>query len=141
MTISAGCAERRETMGARARALAGQVDYVALERTLRTRKLLATLGPRIVELTDEGSPESFHAAVRRSLETGRRQASLLALLAGRAVEMLGAQEIPVAVLKGPTLAQAIYGDHGRRLSGDVDLLVAPEHLTRAVQVTRTLGYR
>jgi hypothetical protein len=141
VTISAGCAERRETMGMQARALARQVDYEALEHTLRARKLLATLGPRIVELAGEESARSFGAAVQHSLEAGRRQASLLELLAGRAVELLRAQEIPVAVLKGPALAQAIYGDHGRRLSGDVDLLVAPEQLSRAVQVVRTLGYR
>ena len=43
-------------------------------------------------------------------------------------------------MKGPLLAEAIYGDPGRRLSSDIDLLVAPEQLRSAVEVVRRLGY-
>jgi hypothetical protein len=141
MTIGAGCASRRETMGVQAGALIEQVDFDALERTLRARRLLATLGPRIVALAGEQSPASFCAAVEQSLQAGRRQASMFQLLAGRTIELLCEQEIAVAMLKGPALSHAIYGDQGRRLSGDIDLLVAPGHLARAVEIVRALGYR
>ena len=43
-------------------------------------------------------------------------------------------------LKGPLLGEAIYGDPGRRLSGDIDLLVAPEQLHKAVEVVCGMGY-
>ena len=38
------------------------------------------------------------------------------------------------------LSEAIFGDPGRRLSSDVDLLVAPQELQAAVGVVRGLGY-
>ena len=54
--------------------------------------------------------------------------------------MLADAGIRCAPLKGPLLGEAIYGDPGRRLSGDIDLLVAPEQLQAAVEVVRGLGY-
>jgi hypothetical protein len=54
--------------------------------------------------------------------------------------MLAEAHIPSAPLKGPVLAQTIYDDLGRRLSSDIDLLVAPEHLQAAVGVVNGLGY-
>jgi hypothetical protein len=48
--------------------------------------------------------------------------------------------IQSVALKGPLLAEAIYGDVGRRLSNDVDLLVAAEQLYAAVEVVQGLGY-
>jgi hypothetical protein len=43
-------------------------------------------------------------------------------------------------LKGPFLSEALYGDPGRRVSSDIDLLVATEQLPAAVEVVRRLGY-
>lgn len=54
--------------------------------------------------------------------------------------MLAEAGIRCTPLKGPLLGEAIYGDPGRRLSSDIDLLVAPEQLSMAVEVVRALGY-
>ena len=54
--------------------------------------------------------------------------------------MLADAGIRCTPLKGPLLGEAIYGDPGRRLSSDIDLLVAPEQLQAAVEVVRGLGY-
>jgi hypothetical protein len=78
--------------------------------------------------------------VAQAVEAGRRQATLLLLVCQRAVDMLADVGIRCAPLKGPQLGEAIYGDVGRRLSGDIDLLVAPEDLQRAVEVVGALGY-
>ena len=43
-------------------------------------------------------------------------------------------------LKGSRLSEALYGDRGRRLSSDIDLLVAADQLNSAVEVVRELGY-
>lgn len=49
--------------------------------------------------------------------------------------------IPVAVLKGPVIAQLAYGDPALREFTDLDLLVHPSDLARAMPVFERLGYR
>jgi hypothetical protein len=49
--------------------------------------------------------------------------------------------IPVAVLKGPVIAQIAYGDPALREFTDLDLLVRPSDLARALPVFERLGYR
>jgi Uncharacterised nucleotidyltransferase len=64
----------------------------------------------------------------------------LQLVAMRVRAALAKAGIRSAVLKGPALSEAIYGDPGRRISDDIDLLVATEDLLAAVEVARGLGY-
>jgi hypothetical protein len=138
--LSAGTAERREATGALAARLAEEVDWSRLAATLYMRRLLTLLGPRLLELVGGAANEDFPAAVARAHDSGRRQGQLLQLIALRLIEMLAAAGIRSAPLKGPLLGEAIHGDPGRRLSSDLDLLVAPEQLDDAVRVARELGY-
>jgi hypothetical protein len=137
--LSAGTSARRREMREQAGRLSAGVDWARLAETLRCRKLLPVLGPRIVEVANE--PDAgFAAAVSEALEIGRRRGALLQLVSVRVMGMLADAGIRSAALKGPILAEAIYGDPGRRLSGDIDLLVPPERLQQAVEVVRGLGY-
>jgi hypothetical protein len=139
--LSAGTAARRRATRERARQLTAEVEWSRLAETLRLRKLLPVLGPRILELVDESPTSSgFAAVVEQGLEAGRRQGAFLQLVSLRVMAMLADAGIRCAPLKGPLLGEAIYGDPGRRLSGDVDLLVTPEQLQAAVEVVRGLGY-
>jgi hypothetical protein len=139
--LSAGIAARRQDRRERARGLMGEVDWSHLAETLRMRKLLTALGPRILELA-EGQPSAgFSAAVGEALETGRRHSAFLQLTSLRVMAMLAEMGIRCAPLKGPLLGEAIYGDPGRRLSSDIDLLVAPKQMQAAVQVVSGLGYK
>jgi Uncharacterised nucleotidyltransferase len=138
--LSAGTAVRRRAMGAQAERLAGEVDWPRLAQTLSARRLLPTLGPRIVELADGSSPDGFADAVEQALAAGRRQGALLQLVTLRILAALADAGIRGAPLKGPLLSESIYGDPGRRRSSDIDLLVAPERLREAVEVVRGLGY-
>ncbi|HWA55185.1 MAG TPA: nucleotidyltransferase family protein [Solirubrobacterales bacterium] len=141
LLLSAATAAQREELRRRVGepALAA-VDWGALTDTLRARRLLTTLGPRIVELAGERADPGFAAAVQRELEAGRRQAALLQLVAQQASDVLAAAGIRSAPLKGPQLSEALHGDPGRRLSSDVDLLVPAAQLDAAVAAVRQLGY-
>jgi len=123
-----------------ARRLTGDVDWSRLAETLRVRKLLPVLGPRILELAEGSASDDFAAAVGQVLEIGRRQGVFLQLITLRVMAMLADAGIRSTALKGPLLGEAIYEDPGRRLSSDIDLLVAPEQLQAAVEVVRGLGY-
>ncbi len=138
--LSAGTAARRRAMREQAGRLTVEVDWSRLAETLRSRKLLPTMGPRILDLAARRASDDFAAAVEQALEAGRRQGAFLQLISLRVVAMLADAGIRCAALKGPLMGEAIYGDPGRRLSSDIDLLVAPEQLQGAVEIVRGLGY-
>jgi hypothetical protein len=138
--ISAGTAARRRAMGEQAARLMAEVDWPRLAETLRVRKLLPTLGPRIVELAKGHASADFAAVVEQATASARRHGGFLQLVSLRAIAMLADAGVRSVALKGPLLGEAIYGDPGRRPSGDIDLLVSPEQLQTAVEVMRGLGY-
>jgi Uncharacterised nucleotidyltransferase len=138
--ISAGTAARRRAMGERAERLAAEVDWPRLAEALRVRKLLPTLGPRIVELAKGRASAGFAAVVEQATASARRHGGFLQLVSLRAIAMLADAGVRSVALKGPLLGEAIYSDPGRRPSSDIDLLVSPEQLQAAVEVMRGLGY-
>jgi hypothetical protein len=138
--LSAGTAARRRAMGERADRLVADVEWSRLAETLRQRRLLTMLGPRIVELARGSVEDDFVAAVDLAVEAGRRHGAFLQLVSLRAITMLGDAGIRSVALKGPLMGEALYGDPGRRPSSDIDLLVSPEQLPAAVEVIRTLSY-
>jgi Uncharacterised nucleotidyltransferase len=138
--LSAGTAARRQSTRGQAEELGALVDWPLVAELLRRRRLLALLGPRLVELAPEHAGERFATAVTQALDAGRRQSTFLQLIGERVIAMLAGAGIRCTALKGPTLSQTLYGDPGRRPSSDIDLLVAQEQLYDAVEVVRELGY-
>lgn len=136
--LGAGTAERRSAAQPEAEALAREVDWTTLAGLLQARKLLTTLGPRIVDLA--GGDPAFRDQVEGALDAGRHHSSFLQMVGSRLTTLLEERGIRVIPLKGPRLAEALYGDVGRRLSNDIDLLVAPEQMAEAVEVVRSIGY-
>jgi hypothetical protein len=127
-------------MAERVDRLVTDVDWQQLVATLRRRRLLTTLGPRIVELANGRADDEFGSAVDSAIATGRRHGAFLQLVSLRAMAMLADAGIRSSALKGPLMGEAIYGDPGRRASSDIDLLVSAEQLQVAVDVVRGLGY-
>lgn len=80
-----------------------------------------------------GLASEFRASVARNLQlTG----ALIAV-----VRSFTAAGIAVLPHKGPLLAQAAYGDLAMREFADLDILVHPADLPRAIAVLAELGYR
>jgi hypothetical protein len=140
LQLSAGTLARRERRAEHAGLLATGLDWDRLALTLRSRGLLTTLGPRIVELACGAASARFLRELEVACDESRRRGALLQLLGIQAIAALAAHGIRASALKGPFLSEAIYADAGRRVSNDIDLLVAPEDLTHAVRVLRGLGY-
>ena len=138
--LSAGTTARRAAADDHAQRLLGELDWGLLTRSLARMRLLTTLGPRILQLAGGATDRQFERDVNGALEAGRRHGALLTLIAQRLMGMLGEEGIRVSPLKGPLLADALYGDPARRNSTDIDLLVAPERIADAVAVVRRLGY-
>jgi hypothetical protein len=138
--LSAGTAARRQDTREQAGRLVGDVNWSRLAETLYLRRLLPALGPRILELAEGRASDGFAATVGQAIAAGRRYGAFLQLVSERLAAELADAGIRSAVLKGPLLGEAIYGDPGRRLSNDIDLLVSAEQLRAAVEVVRGLGY-
>ncbi len=73
-------------------------------------------------------------------ETLARNTLLLRELA-RILEAFDAAGIETIVLKGAALAQTVYEDIGLRPMNDIDLLVRPEDVEKAVAIMRRLDYQ
>lgn len=137
---SAQTAAQRRAMGDGIETRLARIDWSLLVGMLRGQRLLPTLGPRVLELAGDAAPAEFGSAVTAVIEETRRQDALLQLISARTAAALGAAGIRSTALKGPGLGEVLYGEAGRRLSSDIDLLVAAEQLDRAVAVVRELGY-
>lgn len=59
---------------------------------------------------------------------------------GKVLRTFREADIPVILLKGACLTEAVYGNIALRSMGDVDLLVKKEDMTKVVQVLSNLGY-
>ena len=85
-------------------------------------------------------PASIQSALRaRYLRHCHRAMRFSAELAA-ILRHLDAKGIPVIAQKGPALAHLLYGDSAMREFGDLDLLVRPTDVTRAVGALTELGY-
>src|SRR5204863_3333585 len=69
-----------------------------------------------------------------------RNGTVMELLTEAVIACLQFASIPATVLKGAALSRALYGNPGLRAPVDIDLLVAPSNLARAVDALRQLGY-
>ncbi len=138
--LCAGTDERRRQARGRIEELVASVSWQQLTGLLLASRLLPSLGPRLLEESGGHADGEFRETLARALAAARHQDALLALSAARVSASLSAAGLRVAPLKGPQLGEAIFGEPGRRLSGDVDLLVAPAELGSAVEVARGLGY-
>jgi hypothetical protein len=137
----AGSAASREHAGARIVELAARVDQEDLARALDQRRLLPLIGTRAIDAAPRTFSGGFAATVDRSVEQARRQAFALEALTSHIVDRLGGAGVRTLPLKGPLLARRLHGDAALRSAHDIDLLVSPEHLGRAVAIAQTEGYR
>jgi hypothetical protein len=57
------------------------------------------------------------------------------------ISLLEEHQIPVLAYKGPTLAMVAYGDLALRSYQDLDLVIRPKHLQKAVEVMTRSGFQ
>jgi hypothetical protein len=129
-------------MRERAAELTALVDWLLVAELLRVRRLLPLLGPRVIELVGHARvDDTFANEVARAVAAARRQGAVLQMVEERVRCVLADAGIVSTTLKGSRLSEALYGDPGRRLSSDIDLLVAGDQLYNAVDAVRALGYK
>jgi hypothetical protein len=86
-------------------------------------------------------PRVISAQVRAAAFELARRNLLLAAEALKLERLFAAANLPMAFLKGTSLAALAYGDRGIRHSKDIDLLVDPEIALAAFRLLETAGYQ
>jgi hypothetical protein len=113
-----------------------------------TRFLRIVKHHRVAGLAHEGlrqaeiiAPEEMDQALHKEATAVTRQNLLFASESARLQMALDALEIPNLSVKGVTLSQLAYGSLSYKHSWDIDLLVTPDNLGRAINVLTQFGYR
>jgi hypothetical protein len=116
-------------------------DWHRLLAIAAAHKVQGLLGQRLSEASVAGFVPSD---VRESLSEAARQTAARMLRAQTQLAELASAfdvaSIPVMTLKGVHLAQVVYPNLTLRAIQDLDVLVSREHLQRATDIARTLGY-
>lgn len=120
--------------------LAGRVDFDVLTSLAMEQLLLPLAAHRLEESCPGLAPDGFREAAARQARQARFRGTLHQTLAASLVARLEDAGIRAVPLKGPLLAEALYGDPGLRPSGDLDILVDPAQLDAAVDVVMANGY-
>jgi hypothetical protein len=91
-------------------------------------------------LSGEVVPAHFLSRLKR--ESVANSQNVLHLIAKqlRLVKLFKENGIPVALFKGPLLAQMAYGEISLRQAGDIDVLIERQHFHEARTLLESLGY-
>lgn len=125
--------------GAVAAEIFGEAGWQRLIELAQKQSVAPLLYARLKERGITPSPAIAQQLRKIYLVSVARNTRLLHEV-GKILRALQAVDIPVIPLKGTCLAEAVYDNLALRQIGDVDLLVKPADLAKALAVLRTLGY-
>ncbi|HEY1463503.1 MAG TPA: nucleotidyltransferase family protein [Terriglobales bacterium] len=121
-------------------AIAQKVDWDSFAHMAGHDGVLPLVFQRLLACSPD-VPENALANFRRLHQINSRKTLWLTSELLRIVEQFTQRGINFLAYKGSALGQLLYGDVTARQFGDLDLLVHPADVTRAVSLVRELGYR
>ena len=135
------CVARRETDREQLRYLVAQpIDWDYAIALAYAHGLLPLLHKHLAALTDS-VPAHVLARLKRESVANSQNVLHLAGKQIRIYQVFKEQRIPVAIFKGPLLAQMAYGEISLRQAGDIDLLINRRDFAQARLLLESLGYK
>jgi Uncharacterised nucleotidyltransferase len=119
----------------------GEADWILVVERAIAHGLTPLLAWNLARACSRSLPAELATALRNWLSENRARNLELAHELLNIVELLEKHNIPVIPIKGPVLAETLFGDLALRQSGDLDFLVPKQHVSRAVALCRSLGYQ
>lgn len=113
---------------------------VIMERA-RSHQVYPLVYRSLSDLGFSGVPEAVQSGLRNLYLANALRNQLLAEELARVLSLLGDAAIPVIPLKGVPLALALFADPAARVCGDIDILVPPADILRAIDLILASGYR
>jgi hypothetical protein len=116
----------------------GEIEWPEFLR-LVDRHQIAPLVQRSDWLAQAGAPPEVRAQVHERARSGALRSLRLLALQRDVLGVLADAGVDAVVLKGMTVARAAHGDPTARAPRDVDILVRPDSVPRAVHSLRSAG--
>ena len=138
------CIARREIDDARRaelrRLVKQQIDWDYLFVIAHAHGLLPLLHKHLGTTTRDIAPAKFLSRLKR--ESVANSQNVLHLIGKqlRVYKLFKDSGIPVALFKGPLLAEMAYGEISLRQAGDIDMLISRQHFSRARALLESRGY-
>jgi Uncharacterised nucleotidyltransferase len=131
---------RREPAGNLRRLVQTGINWDELFATAQAHGLLPLLHKHLTSAAADLIPNHFLSRLKR--ESVANSQNVLHLIAKqlRVYKLFKENNIPVALFKGPLLAQMAYGEISLRQAGDIDVLIKREHFHQARTLLESLGY-
>jgi hypothetical protein len=107
------------------------IDWQAFDALVERHHLLPTVYRNLETHIPELVPQPVLAGLKARAELNQQRVLRYLVALGRISEWFAEGAIPLCSLKGPLLAQRLFGDVSLRTCLDLDLLVHPESLPQA----------
>ena len=122
------------------RLLQQKINWDYLFGTAEAHGLLPLLHKHFNSAAADIIPAHFLSRLKR--ESVANSQSVLHLIGKqlRVYKLFKEHNIPVALFKGPLLAQMAYGEISLRQAGDIDVLISRRHFDHAKTLLESLGY-
>src|SRR5688572_3375634 len=139
------CIARRELDAdgrAKVRRLARQeINWDYLFATASAHGLLPLLHKDLTSAAADIVPVHFLSRLKRESVANSQTVLHLVGKQLKIYKLFKEHGIPVAIFKGPLLAQMAYGEISLRQAGDIDLLISRQHFDHARLLLESLGYQ
>jgi hypothetical protein len=134
------CCARREVDAELRRLLKKAINWDYVFATAQAHGLLPLLHKHLTSVAGDLVPGHFLSRLKR--ESVANSQNVLHLIGKqlRVYKLFKENDFPVALFKGPLLAQMAYGEISLRQAGDIDLLIERRHFDRARSLLESLGY-
>jgi len=119
--------------------IARVIDWPLLIRLAEHHGVTPLVYQGLRNATDSVPPAVLDELCKRYQHIARKNLQFTAELF-RVLECLEAQAIPAIPLKGPVLAETVYGELAMRDFSDLDVLVQPQDVLKAKAALAALGY-
>jgi len=119
----------------------GEVDWTLVVRRAIAHGLTPLLARNLARACSDSLPVELVEPLRAWLAQNRARGLTLAHEVLIMVDLLEARNIPAIPIKGPVLAETLFGDLALRQCGDLDLLVPKQCVSSALDVFRSRGYQ
>ncbi len=117
-----------------------EMDWVRFLRLTEHHRVVPTVYLQLKTLNHPFIPAELLRNLQAQYHRNTLRMLHLQAEAERLTRLLIAHGIRVLMLKGPALAQQLYGDVSLRTSKDIDLLIAPDDMDEAEHWMKEAGY-
>ncbi|MGG4218435.1 nucleotidyltransferase family protein [Paenibacillus jamilae] len=117
-----------------------EIDWVRLLRLTEHHRVVPTVYLQLKTLNHPFIPVELLRNLQAQYQRNTLRMLQLQAEAERLTRLLTTHGIRVLMLKGPALAQQLYGDVSLRTSKDIDLLISPDDMDEAEHWMKEAGY-